>query len=49
MSKVKKDDYVRVRIGTDAKKKLALEAELQHRSMSELVRMALEDLFKKGV
>lgn len=47
MSIKSKDDYITVRIGHEAKEKLNQEAERQQRSMSDVVRIILDDFFKK--
>ena len=47
MGKEIKDDYIRVRIGREEKARLDRESEIQHRSKSEIVRMAIEEFLKK--
>ena len=49
MSKEMKDNYIRVRLGHEEKERLDHESEIQHRTKSEIVRMALDEFLKKSV
>lgn len=49
MSREMKDEYIRVRLGYEEKKRLDHESEIQHRSMSEIVRMALKEYLKNPI